>query len=78
VLLLADDSEEGTAYSSGACEVIPGFSRVQMSLLTDFSFGADISCSLCTNRIDGIIVSVLDSSGADFGIKPFSQEYVDI
>jgi hypothetical protein len=39
-------------------------------LLTDFSFGADISCSLYTNRIDGIIVSVLDSSGADFGIKP--------
>jgi hypothetical protein len=23
VLLLADDSEEGTAYSSGACEFIP-------------------------------------------------------
>jgi hypothetical protein len=25
--------------------------------------------SLCTNRIDGIMVSVLDSSGADCGIK---------
>ena len=31
VLLLADDSEEGTAYSSGACEFIPGFSGVQIS-----------------------------------------------
>jgi hypothetical protein len=28
VVSLADDSEAGTGYPSGACEIIPGFSGV--------------------------------------------------